>query len=237
MAVRWQLLVRTPCDSVTAPKVVTKEVEAIDEPAWLIMAAAGTRLYIPILMTTCGGLRRGEILAKWSNLDEQQDVLRITRALSEPKKDVILFKEPKSKRTRKIAIPTLLLEALAVHRKEQEKSREALGAAYQDNDLIVAQPDGSIWKFSAFTSAYRALITRRKLTGPNFHALRHRHASHMLRNGIDIKEVSVRLGHSKANFRLAQYCHLLPGQDEEAARRVDTVLRKALDQAQPSKVM
>lgn len=65
-----------------------------------------------------------------------------------------------------------------------------------------------------------ALLKRRQLAGPNFHALRHRHASHMLRNGVDIK---MRLGHSKASFTLAQYCRLLPGQDEEAARRVDTV--------------
>jgi integrase len=71
----------------------------------------------------------------------------------------------------------------------------------------------------------------------NFHALRHSHASRMLRNGVDIKEVSVRLGHSKASFTLTQYCHLLPGQDEEAARRVDTVRRKALEKAQPTKVM
>ena len=148
MAVRWQLLVRNPCDAVTPPQVVSREVVAIDEDAtaWLIMAAAGTRLYLPILMTTCGGLRRGEILgATWSNLDEQRNVLLITRALSEPKKNVILFKEPKSKRTRKIAVPTLLMEALVAHRKEQEKTRETAGAAYHDNDLICSCTDGSIW--------------------------------------------------------------------------------------------
>ena len=59
----------------------------------------------------------------------------------------------------------------------------------------------------------------------------------MLRNGVDIKEVSMGPGHSKASFTLAQYCHLLPGQDEEAARRVSAVMRKALEQAQTSKVM
>jgi integrase len=81
------------------------------------------------------------------------------------------------------------------------------------------------------------LIVRRKLTGPNFHALRHSHASQMLADGVDLKTVSVRPGHSKASFTLTQYCHMLPGQDGEAARRVDTVLRKALEKAQPTKVM
>jgi len=240
MAVRRQLLMRNPCDAVTRPQVIAKEVSAIDEmaTAWLIISATGTRCYMPILMTTCGSLRRGEILAAtWSGLDETQSILRITRALSEPKKGVVLFKEPKSKRTRKIAVPTLLMEALIAHRKEQEKTRDELGDAYHNNDLICPCPDGSIWKPSAFTSSYRALLKRRNLTGPNFHALRHSHASHMLRDGIDIKEVSMRLGHSKASFTLAQYCHLLPGQDQEAARSVDALMRKALEQAQTSKVM
>jgi integrase len=88
--------------------------------------------------------------------------------------------------------------------------------------------DGSIWKPSAFTSAYRDLLRRRKLTGPNFHALRHAHASHLLKDGVDIKAISRRLGHSRASFTMDVYAHLMPGQDEEAAKRTDAGLRKAL---------
>jgi integrase len=240
MAVEWQVLVRNPCDAVRAPKLEKREVAVIDqsEAAWLITAAEGTRLHLPILLTTCAGLRRGEILAAtWTNIDKQRRILSISRAVSEPKKNVILFKKPKSKRTRKVALTKLLMEALELHRKEQEENREALGAAYQDDDLICCQPDGSVWKPSAFTSAYRALLKRRKLTGPNFHALRHSHASHMLADGVDIKTVSARLGHSKASFTLDQYIHLLPGQDEEAANRTDATMGKALEETRPSKVM
>ena len=95
----------------------------------------------------------------------------------------------------------------------------------------------ALWKPSAFTSSYRALLSRRGLTGPNFHALRHSHASQMLSGGVDIKTVSARLGHSRASFTLQQYCHLLPGTDQEAARRVDVVLRKAIEQTRQSKIM
>lgn len=99
------------------------------------------------------------------------------------------------------------------------ESREDFGAAYRDNDLICCAPGGSVREPRAYTSAYRALITRRKLTRPNFHALRHSHTGHMLRNGIDIKEVGAVLPTAS-------------GRNEKAARRVDTVLRKALEQAQ-----
>jgi integrase len=64
MAVQWQLLIRNPCDAVTPPNADPREVQVIDgiETAWLIEAARGTRLYLPIFLTTCAGLRRGEIL-------------------------------------------------------------------------------------------------------------------------------------------------------------------------------
>ena len=240
MAVRWQLVARNPCDAVTPPKVRPREVQVIDETeaAWLIEAAQGTSLYLPILMTTCAGLRRGEILAAtWRNLDHERGTLQIVRAVSETKADGVFFKEPKTKRSRSVALPPLLLEALIAHRNEQDKNREALESGYADSDLICCQPDGSVWKPSAFTSAYRALLQRRGLKGPNFHALRHSHASHMLRAGVDLKEVQMRLGHARASFTLSTYVHLLPGQDQEAARRVDAVLRKAIDQTRHSKVM
>lgn len=232
-AVRWQLLARNPAEGVEAPKVRPHEVEVIDEAqtAWLIEVSKGTRLYIPILLTSCTGMRRGEILAaSWPNVDWMAGTLRVTRALIETKDRGVEFKETKGKHSRTVALPPLLVDALKLHKAEQDKVREALGTDYRENGLICCQPSGEVWVPSAFTSAYRDLLRRRKLAGPNFHALRHSHASIMLRNGVDLKEVSARLGHSKASFTLTQYCHLLPGQDQEAARRVDAVLRKAMSE-------
>jgi hypothetical protein len=57
-----------------------------------------------------------------------------------------------------------------------------------------------------------------------------------LRDGVDIKTVSSRLGHSKASFTLAQYCHLMPGQDQEAAVRTDARMRKSIEQVRQPKL-
>jgi integrase len=230
-AVTWKLRTHNPAKGVTPPTVPSRELTPIDEveAAWLITVAEGTRLYIPIILAVAAGLRRGEILAlRWVDIDLDHGTLRVRRALEESTAGVTV-KEPKSRSGRRpVAMPALLVEALRKHKAQQEEFRNALGTDYQDLDLVCCVEDGSIWKPSAFTSAYRDLLRRRKLSGPNFHALRHAHVSHLLDHGVDIKVISQRLGHSRASFTMDVYAHLMPGQDEEAANRTDAGLGKAL---------
>jgi integrase len=80
------------------------------------------------------------------------------------------------------------------------------------------------------------LLKRRNLDGPNFHALRHLHASQLLRSGVDVKVVSERLGHATTSFTLDQHVHLLPGMQEEAAAKINASL-SARDKIQPSKLV
>ena len=65
-----------------------------------------------------------------------------------------------------------------------------------------------------------------------FHDLRHTHASHLLRAGVSAKVVSERLGHSTVGMTLDVYSHVLPGMQEDAASRIDSVLRKAITRQQ-----
>ncbi|MBK9165837.1 MAG: tyrosine-type recombinase/integrase [Bryobacterales bacterium] len=232
-AVRWQLLARNPAEAVEPPKVRRPEVAVLDEhrSAFLLDAALGTRLYIPVMLAITAGLRRGEILAlRWQDVGFESGLLWIRRAVEQTKQE-IRIKEPKSRQGRRsVALPPLAMEALKAHLAGQQERRALLGAAYQDNDLVCCVEDGSLWKPSAFTSAYRDLLRRRKLDGPNFHALRHSHASQLLRAGIDMKVISSRLGHSRTAFTADTYIHLLPGQDQEAARRIEQALRPVIGQ-------
>ena len=102
------------------------------------------------------------------------------------------------------------------------------GPNYNGHDLVLARADGSPWKPDSFTSSYRSLVRRLGLSHLRFHDLRHTHATQLLRQGVHPKVVSERLGHSTVGITLDVYSHVLPGMQEDAARRVDVALRSAL---------
>jgi integrase len=188
-----------------------------------------TRCYLPIVLAIYTGMRRGEILAlRWQDVNLEAGYLRVEQALEETKLAGVVFKRPKTTKGRRtVSLPSTVTERLRAHRAEQDARKTLLGDAYQDLDLVCCREDGSIWNPLAFDSTYRQLLKRRKLDGPNFHALRYSHASHLLRSGVDAKVISERLGHSKVAFTLDTYVHLLPGQQEEAAAKIETAMNAA----------
>ncbi len=229
-AVKWQLLVRNPADAVEPPRPEQKEMRALDEDRsiWLLDAAHGTRLYVPILIAITTGMRRGEILAlRWRDVDITNQCLRVQRSLEQTNAGV-RFKEPKKKKSRRpIAMPLFLAEALETHRKQQIEIQKKLGPPNEDHDLVCCYDDGRIWIPESFTSSYFQ-FTRRIGVEVRFHDLRHSHASQLLRAGISPKVVSERLGHSAIGITLDTYSHILPGMQEDAAAKIDTALRAAI---------
>lgn len=69
-----------------------------------------------------------------------------------------------------------------------------------------------------------------------FHDLRHTHASLMLRQGIHLKIVSERLGHSTVGITLDTYSPM-PGLQEAAARRFEESLIQAKVESQRIQVL
>ena len=138
----------------------------------------------------------------------------------------VSFKQPKTKRSRRmIAVPQLALEALRRHKASQAVERLQLGGGYQDNGLVFPHFDGRPWEPDRFSSAFAARVRRSGIPPIRFHDLRHTHASQLLRQGVNAKVVSERLGHSAVGFTLDVYSHVLPGMQDDAARRIDAALR------------
>jgi integrase len=231
-AVKWGLVARNVADAVEPPRPEKVEMKAIDETqtAWLIDASEKTRLYIPILLAVTTGMRRGEILAlRWQDVELRHGFLTV-RPIPAADKG---WRSESSNQQKAIgpgrfSIPQILTDALTEHSAQQGARKAAFGSDYQDHDLVCCVENGAIWKPSAFTSAYRDLLRRRKIRNIRFHDLRHSHASQLLRAGVNPKVISERLGHSKVAFTLDVYSHLLPGMQEEAATKTDAGLRAAL---------
>jgi len=235
-AVKWQLLVTNPVDRAEPPRPCRKEVQAPDEAkaARLLAVAEGMPLYLPSLLAICTGARRGEVLAvRWSDLDLDTSVLTIRRSLQQTPAG-LAFKEPKNRRARRIDLPALAVDALRKHRAEQKGHKELLGSVYQDQDLVCCREDGSPWRPESFSPAFTKLARLAGLKGVRYHDLRHGHASQLLKAGIHVKAISERLGHATSAFTLDVYGHVLPGIQQEAAGRIDTALRAAMDKQRPS---
>ena len=64
-----------------------------------------------------------------------------------------------------------------------------------------------------------------------FHDLRHTHATLLLRQGVHPKVVSERLGHSTIGITLDTYSHVMPDMQDEAAQKLDGVLKAAMGAA------
>ena len=60
--------------------------------------------------------------------------------------------------------------------------------------------------------------------GVRLHDARHTHATLMLKQGVNAKIISERLGHSSVVITLDTYSHVLPGLQEAAARGFDAGL-------------
>ena len=59
----------------------------------------------------------------------------------------------------------------------------------------------------------------------NLHALRHCHACLLLDQGVPIKVVSERLGHSTIAMTMDVYAHVLPAQDRDASAAIRRALQ------------
>jgi integrase len=166
----------------------------------------------------------------WSDVDLQAGTVAVRQSLEETKSG-LCFKPPKTQKGRRlIPLPTLTVEQLRLHRRQQAEDRLKIGPDYQDHGLVFAQPDGQPSKPSGLTNGFITLLARAGLPRMRFHDLRHGHATHILREGVHPKVVSERLGHSTVGITLDTYSHVLPGLREDAARKMDSALRLALEE-------
>ena len=182
-----------------------------------------------MLLGVTTGMRRGEIVGlMWTCVDLTAGTLRVTRSIEQSKSGLAVKAPKTAKGRRTIPLPSLTVAALRTHKAEQGREKLRLGPAYDDQGLVCARPDGTVWKPDSLSAAFQRFVRNHKLTRIRFHDLRHTHATQLLLQGVHPKVVAERLGHSTIVVTLDTYSHVVPGLQEAAARQLDRALRKAL---------
>lgn len=227
-AVRWGLLDRNPCEGVDPPAAVPPALTVLDASALrALFRAAGPELRPAVVLAVLSGLRRGELLGlKAADVDREAGTLTVQRNLYHTRAGGVAFGPPKTRAgTRTLTLSGLALDALAAQAAAVAARKAAFGPLWEEQGLLFPGEAGRPWHPQAFTSAFRRLIRRHGLPEVRFHDLRHSNISISAALGIPLKVISARAGHANPALTLNRYQHLLPGQDQDAAARLDAAFR------------
>jgi len=135
------------------------------------------------------------------------------------------YTQPKSaKSSRTIALTPSTILILREYHELQKLERDMTGNPLIDNDLVFRNIDGKPLRPITITRAWTILAAKFGLKVIRLHDARHTHASLMLKQGIHLKLVQERLGHSSITMTLDIYSHVAPGLQEAAAKRFDDIV-------------
>ncbi|MDD1775985.1 MAG: site-specific integrase [Candidatus Methanomethylicus sp.] len=227
-ALKWGLVGRNPAQAVTRPRLKRSEMKILTDiqSRTLLIEAKGSRLEVLLWLAISTGLRQGELLGlRWSDLDRRTCKLHIQRQLQRIKGGQV-FSEPKSAAgKRAIVLGNAIIQKLREQAEAQQAERLAAGDTWQENDLIFPSVTGTPWDHSNMYKDFKMLLQQAGLPDIRFHDLRHTAATLMLQQGVHPKVVQERLGHADITLTLNTYSHVLPSMQEEAAAKMDELLK------------
>src|ERR671912_2206431 len=222
-AFKWNLIPRSPADSVKAPTPTPKEMQPLSasEARKLLEAAQGDKLEALYVLAVHTGMRRGELLAlKWADVDLDLATVRVRRTLTrgEDGRGYVVGAATKSGKGRHVRLTPRAVEALKRHRARQAKEKHKVGGLYRDQDLVFAGEGGNpINPSNLRNRSFKPLLERAELPRITFHDLRHTCASLLFQRHVHPKFVQELLGHASVAITLDTYSHMLPGMGSEAA--------------------
>lgn len=230
--IKWGWMEQNPAEYASPPKLGQTEIRPPEpkEAARLIEAASerdpALGVFLWLAMTT--GARRGELcVLRWSDVRFDEEDLLIARALvtREGKKVV---KDTKMQQRRRLSLDPATIEILKEHRERARGLSEAGGLEFRADGYVFSR-DGfgeEPWLPDTVTHLFRKVARATGITC-RLHDLRHYSATQMIANGIDVRTVAGRLGHSGGGATtLKVYSHRTRPADQHAASLLAEQLRQ-----------
>jgi integrase len=214
-AVKVGLVVRNYAKDIEKPKVTRAEVRpmtAVEARAFLA-AAQKDRLCALWHLALDSGARPGELFAlHWP--DVETDGVFIRRSLEDVRNKPPRLKTPKTKASiRRVRLSPSTLHLLRQHRERMRKENRDTVAG-----PVFVSRGGRLLRTMTMRKWFLRVLHRADLHGFKPYDLRHTSATLLLSNGVDIKTVSLRLGHSDVATTLNCYIHSLPDMQERASQ-------------------
>jgi len=228
-AVKWRILVRNPADACEAPRPDRPEMSVLDPKdvstlLEITLEHPDRDIFITAIFT---GMRQGELLGlRWQDVDFTKRVVRIQQSVGYIPKLGFVFREPKTKRSRRqVVLPQIAVDALTRRKKQVAADKLLIGAdLYKGLDLVFCTNVGAPLDPSGLSRRFKRIAAKLNAPKLRFHDLRHTHATLLLSQGVHPKVVQERLGHESINITLDTYSHVLPGMQEDAVAKLELAL-------------
>jgi len=172
------------------------------------------------------GLRKGEALGlRWADVDLEAGRVRVVQRLQRIEGSLQLDPPETRGSRRTIPVPPVCIDALIAHGVRQDAERASLGEYWQESGLVFTTQLGTPIDPRNVNRWFDAFCKRAEVPRVRVHDLRHTCASLLLAPGVHPRVVMEILGHSQISMTMNTYSHVLPGVQEEAAQRMEEVLR------------
>lgn len=167
------------------------------------------------LLAATTGMRRGELVGlRWEQVDLDRGELTVSENVTVA--DGRTHRgTTKTDRIRPLRLDPWTVSTLRAWRRQQVAELLVLGEHRPDHDYVFTWPDGQLVHPAVVTRTFGRIVARAELPKLRLHSLRHAWATNALDAGVDVKDVSTRLGHSSVRTTLDIY--VAPSSDRDAA--------------------
>ena len=177
-----------------------------------------TQFFVLVSLDLATGMRISEIKTlNWDDINLVKKYLWVKNQL-----------KTKNSR-RKIYLNNEIIKELQAFKLKQLIYSRSLGDQFQNTkNRVFTNTIGGEISVSNFRKRYfnKMLKAAGAPEGFTIHSMRHTHATLLLKNGVNIKVISERLGHASIEFTLATYAHVLDSMQSEAANTWNRIIKK-----------
>jgi len=239
-AVKKQIIPFNPAsrERINAPVVAKKEpahfddeqakrfIEALQRETDLRKVAAFTLLIY-------SGIRLGELNGlEWQDIDFDKQTIAIRRTSQAVKGKGIITKVPKNRTsTRTIKLPAIVFDILHAYQNWYYDQKQAVGSNWIESNRLLTQSDGRPITPTLPNKWLDTILETHRLPRVTPHGLRHTNISLLIANGVDLRTVANKAGHSRTSTTSDIYAHVIQAADEQASEVLDSVLTPRIKKA------
>jgi integrase len=217
-----ELIGRNALRGVKPPRIEPEPMRFLTHDQVASLAAAiDARYRALVYLAAYSGLRAGELVAlRRPHVDFLRRTVTVVEQVQYIDRDYVVAPPKSGAGRRSVALPRLVADELEAHlRGLPDQSAEA---------LVFPAPEGGYLHLENFRKrVWLPAVEQAGVAPLRLHDLRHTCASLAIAAGADVKVLQRMLGHASAALTLDRYGHLLPGQAESVAERLDGLARAA----------